>query len=163
MPNKIKPKRSYTTNLIPRSEDLEPNEIAINWADGKIYTKNAAGTVLSFAISAAGTSSSVYGSPQDLTAVSADYTLALADAGRLVTVTSSSAITITVPANATVAVPVGTRIDIARLGSGAVTIAGAAGVTVNATPGLKLRAQYSTGTLIKLAENTWLLAGDLSA
>jgi hypothetical protein len=50
------------------------------------------------------------------------------------------------------------------MGAGQVTVAGAAGVTVySADSFLKLRAQYSSGTLIKTATNTWLLIGDLAA
>jgi hypothetical protein len=103
-----------------------------------------------------------FGTPQDINAVTASYTLVLGDAGKLVTVSSSSSATVTVPANASVAFPVGTHIDIARLGVGAVTVDGDAGVTVNSTPGRRLRAAYSTGTLIKLGTNTWLLVGDLA-
>ena len=56
----------------------------------------------------------------------------------------------------------GQRIDLAQLGAGQVTVA-ASGTTVNATPGLKLRAQYSAATLIVTGTNTFLLVGDLSA
>ena len=42
-------------------------------------------------------------------------------------------------------------------------MAGTGGVTINATPGLKLRAQWSSATLIKRATDTWVLIGDLSA
>jgi hypothetical protein len=48
------------------------------------------------------------------------------------------------------------------LGAGQVTVA-ASGTTVNATPGLKLRAQYSAASLIVTGTNTFLLVGDLSA
>jgi hypothetical protein len=44
-----------------------------------------------------------------------------------------------------------------------VTFAAAAGVTLQATPGLKLRAQFSACSLIKTASDTWILSGDLSA
>jgi hypothetical protein len=47
MANKIKPKRSYTANAVPTTSDLDANELAINWADGKAYTKNAAGNIVS--------------------------------------------------------------------------------------------------------------------
>jgi len=57
----------------------------------------------------------------------------------------------------------GQRIDIAQLGAGQTTVVAQSGVTVNGTPGLKLRAQYSTATLICTASNTYVLAGDLSA
>jgi hypothetical protein len=39
----------------------------------------------------------------------------------------------------------------------------ASGATVNGTPGLKLRAQYSTASLVCLAADTYLLVGDLAA
>jgi len=103
-----------------------------------------------------------FGTPQDINAVTSGYTLVIGDAGKLVTVNSSSSATLTVPVNSSVAFPVGTHIDIARLGAGAVTVDGDAGVAVNATPGRRLRAAYSTGTLIKLGTNTWLLVGDLA-
>lgn len=91
------------------------------------------------------------------------YTTVLTDDGKTVTLTNAAAITLTVPANATVAYPVGTKIDLVQLGAGQVTVAGAGGVTVNATPGLKLRDQYSGATLSKIATNTWVLFGDLTA
>jgi hypothetical protein len=46
--------------------------------------------------------------------------------------------------------------------TGQVTVAGAGGVTINGNPGLKLRAQWSSATLIKRAENTWVLVGDIT-
>jgi hypothetical protein len=91
------------------------------------------------------------------------YTTVLTDRDKLVEVSSGSGVTVTIPANASVAYPVGTSIDILQTGSGQVTIAGAGGVTVNATPGLKLRTQWSSATLFKRAENTWVVFGDLSA
>ena len=91
------------------------------------------------------------------------YTLVIGDASKLVTLSNASAITLTVPANSAVAFPVGTKIDLAQLGAGQVTVAGAGGVTVNATPGLKFVAQYSAATCIKTATDTWLLVGNLEA
>jgi hypothetical protein len=92
------------------------------------------------------------------------YTLAaLTERDSMIEMNSASATTLTVPTNATVAWPVGTSIDILRVGAGAVDVAAASGVTINATPGLKLRAQWSSATLIKRATDTWVLVGDLSA
>jgi hypothetical protein len=97
-------------------------------------------------------------------AKTASYTLsALTERDSLVEVNSGSATTITIPTNATIAYPVGTSIDILQVGAGQVTIAGASGVTVNATPGLKLRTQWSGATLFKRATDTWVVYGDLSA
>ena len=94
----------------------------------------------------------------------ADYTLsALTERDSMIEMNSGSATTLTVPPNSSVAYPVGTSIDILRVGAGAVTVAAGAGVTVNATPGLKLRAQWSSATLVKRATDTWVLLGDLSA
>lgn len=47
MPNKIKPKRSYTANSVPLAADLDTHELAINWQDGKAFTKNASGNIVS--------------------------------------------------------------------------------------------------------------------
>lgn len=91
------------------------------------------------------------------------YTLVLADAAKTVTLSNASAVTMTVPPNSSVAFPVGTRIPLAQLGAGQVTVAAGAGVTVNATPGLKIAAQYGGAELLKTATDVWLLIGRLSA
>jgi hypothetical protein len=92
------------------------------------------------------------------------YTLAnLNERDTLVEISKSTATTLTIPTNATIAYPVGTSIDILQTGTGQVTIAGAGGVTVNATPGLKLRTQWSSATLFKRATDTWVVFGDLTA
>jgi hypothetical protein len=92
-----------------------------------------------------------------------NYTLALSDAGRLVTLaTGSGSLAVTIPATGSVAFPVGTHVDIARLGAATVRVTGASGVTVNSTPGSNLRSQYSGATCIHYSANTWLLLGDIS-
>jgi hypothetical protein len=88
----------------------------------------------------------------------------LGDAGKLVTLNDTTGtINVVIPANASVAFPTGTHIDVARLGDAGVTVTGATGVTVNATPGQKLRGKFSAGTAIYYAGDTWLLVGDLSS
>ena len=96
-------------------------------------------------------------------AQAASYTLVLADKDKLVEISNASANTLTVPLNSSVAFPIGTQITILQTGAGATTIAATGGVTINATPGLILRAQWSSVTLIKRAENTWVALGDLRA
>ena len=93
----------------------------------------------------------------------ASYTLVIADAGKQVEISSATGVTLTVPTNAVAAFPIGTTIIIVQTGAGQITVAGSAGVTVNATPGLKLYGQWSTALLLKRATDTWLLSGDLSA
>ena len=93
-----------------------------------------------------------------------NYTLsALSERDSLIEVDSSSAVTITIPTNSAVAFPVGTTLDILGINTGLITIAGDTGVTVNATPGLKLRTQWSSCTLFKRGENAWVAYGDLKA
>ena len=94
----------------------------------------------------------------------ASYTLSsINEKDSMIEMNSASATTVTIPTNAAVAFPIGTSLDVLRVGAGAVDVAGASGVTVNATPGLKLRAQWSSATLIKRGTDTWVLVGDLSA
>jgi len=91
------------------------------------------------------------------------YTSVLDDNGKIVEMNNASANTLTVPLNSSVAYPVGAQINILQTGTGQTTVAATGGVTINATPGLKLRAQWSSATLIKRATDTWVLVGDLSA
>ena len=102
---------------------------------------------------------------QLINARTADYTLVLSDAGKLVTMTTGATGTLflVLPPASSVAFATGTHVDVARLGTGPVTITGATGVTVNATPGKKLRAQFSAATCILYQGDTWLVAGDLSS
>lgn len=93
----------------------------------------------------------------------ASYTLVLADAGKIVEMNVASANDLTVPLNSSVAFPVGTQINLLQTGAGQTTLVATSGVTINATPGLKLRTQYSSATLIKRATDTWVAIGDLVA
>jgi hypothetical protein len=91
-------------------------------------------------------------------AQSSSYTLTTSDSARLVEMSSGGTLTITDSSS----FPVGFTCDVLQTGSSQVTIAGN-GFTPNATPGLKLRAQWSSATLIKRALNSWVVLGDLSA
>jgi hypothetical protein len=91
------------------------------------------------------------------------YALVIGDAFDLIEVNASAAFTLTVPTDASVAFANLTEIHILQIGTGQVSITGASGVTVQATPGLKFRAQWSAATLIKRSTDSWLLVGDLSA
>jgi len=94
----------------------------------------------------------------------ASYTLsALTERDDLIEMASGSAMTLTIPADSTLDFPIGTSLDVLQTSTGQVTIAGAGGVTVNSTPGLKLRTTWSSATLFKRAANTWVVYGDLTA
>ena len=92
---------------------------------------------------------------------SSAYTLVLADNGKIVEMSTSA--TLTIPTNANAAFATGAQITILQTTSGQVTIAGDSGVTVNGTPGLKLRAQWSSAVCIKRASDSWVVLGDLVA
>jgi hypothetical protein len=87
-------------------------------------------------------------------------TLVLSDAGRLIRMNGNNS-TLTVPADSTTNFNIGTQITVMQGATGPVQFAAASGVTVQVTPGLKLRTQFSVATLIKTASNVWLLFGDL--
>jgi hypothetical protein len=92
----------------------------------------------------------------------ASYTLALVDAGRAVEINSSSATTLTIPTNTSVAFPIGTVIEITQIGTGAITITPASGVTLqSASNRLRTNEQYSAASIRKRSTNTWLVVGDL--
>jgi hypothetical protein len=92
------------------------------------------------------------------------YTAVLGDDGDLVTLDNAAAITFTVPPNSSVAFGIGTQINIMQLGAGQVTITPGAGVTIrSANSRLKTTAQYSVATCVKIATDTWVAVGSLSA
>ena len=93
----------------------------------------------------------------------ASYALVLADKGKLVEMNVGTANTLTIPLNSAHAFPTGSVIHILQTGAGQTTVTPTGGVTLNGTPGLKLRAQWSSATLIKRATDTWVLVGDIAA
>jgi hypothetical protein len=93
----------------------------------------------------------------------ASYTLVLSDADKLVEMNVGSANNLTVPLNSSVAFATGTQILLAQYGSGQTTIVATSGVTIRSNGAkLKLNAQYSGATLVKIAENEWYLFGDIA-
>ena len=97
------------------------------------------------------------------------YTFVLADAdNKLVTASNASAQTYSIPTNANVAYAIGSQINIIAIGAGQVTInAVTSGTTTVLSNGAtaaspKLRVQYSSATLIKVATDTWYVIGDIS-
>jgi len=91
---------------------------------------------------------------------SSSYTLQGSDANKMIEMTGVS--TLTIPNDSTYNFPIGTYIEVLQTTSNQVTIAGD-GFTPNSTPGLKLRSQWSSASLIKRAANSWVVLGDLKA
>lgn len=92
------------------------------------------------------------------TAKTAAYTLATSDVNTMVQMNGAYAFSVTTGLSSLSA---GAQIHLLALTSG-VSVSGT-GVTLNGTPGLKLRTAYSSATLICLGTNNWVLVGDLSA
>ena len=165
-----KPVSTATVTAIAtaKSEAIAEVTAVIDGAPGALNTLNELAAALGDDANFAGTVTSSLAAKVDsytpITQKTASYTLStLNHRDDLIEMGSGSALTLTIPLNSSIAYPVGTSLDILQTGAGQVTIAGAAGVTVNATPGLKLRTQWSSATLFKRAENTWVVYGDLTA
>ena len=94
----------------------------------------------------------------------ASYTLVLSDADKLVEINNASANNLTVPTNGSVPFATGTQILLAQYGAGQTTIVATSGVTIRSNGGkLKLNAQYSGATLVKIDTNEWYLFGDIAS
>jgi hypothetical protein len=93
------------------------------------------------------------------------YTLVAADTDKLVTLSNASAITLTVPPSVFAA---GNIINIQWIGTGQVTLAQGAGVTITSTGSgtngnaPKLRAKYSAASIVCTASNTFTVIGDIA-
>jgi hypothetical protein len=94
------------------------------------------------------------------------YTVVLADKDKWLELSNgATAGTLNIPTDATANFAIGSQINILQTGAGQITIAAVtpATTTVNGSPGLKLRGQWSVATIVKRAANTWVAVGDLSA
>jgi hypothetical protein len=99
---------------------------------------------------------------QPIEVKSDNYTLVLGDAGKLIRCTKATSMTILIPTNAAESYSIGQRVDIMQYGAGQVTVSPDTGVTLRSTPTNKLRATYSSASIIKIGTNEWVLAGDLA-
>ena len=97
------------------------------------------------------------GSDLTLSAKTDHYTPVTADAGKMFTMDSSSNKDFTI--DGSLNLTVGQQIHFLRLGTGEVAVV-ASGATVNSAGGLKLRARYSTATLLCVATDVYVLIGD---
>ena len=89
---------------------------------------------------------------------SGSYQIVVGDAFKLIEMSGGGTLTILDSAS----FPTGTTIDVLQTSDSQVLIAGS-GFTPDSTPGLKLRAKWSSATLLKRGTNSWVVMGDLSA
>jgi hypothetical protein len=89
------------------------------------------------------------------------YTLALADAHKLVTLNKSTGFTVTIPPNSSVQFDLGDQVNLMQIGDGQITVAAGSGVTLEAQGSKKkLNGKWATATAIKIATDTWVLVGN---
>ena len=104
------------------------------------------------------------GQAVDLDRKTADYTLVLADAGKVIEINSGSSENVTIPPNSGVAFPLGTQVVVVRLGAGAVVITEGSGVTTRSDGDKnKIKSQYSSCVLIKHETDEWYILGNLDS
>ena len=139
----------FLTQSLQSDGTLKDGSVATAKLDSSVQSKLATIDTLPFitATTQAGTS----------------YTLALADANAAVEFSSATAVTVTVPPNSSAAFPLGTVIELLQYGTGTLTVAAGAGVTIRSANNLvSARTQYSVLSLRKRATDEWILAGDLA-
>ena len=97
--------------------------------------------------------------------VSANYTLVAGDATDIVLhSTAAAAITITLPQDSAVTIAQEIAIPWRAYGAGQITFAAGTGATIISRGSVfKSAGQYAEGLVTKLAANTWLVTGDLTA
>ena len=91
----------------------------------------------------------------EINARTASYTLILADRGKCVEVSSTSATTVTVPLNSSVAFPIGTVIRVRKTNTGNVAVQGAGGVTINWASTFTITTQYAMAEIHKVGADQW--------
>jgi hypothetical protein len=109
-----------------------------------------------------------FGDKQTIVTITDDLYLAPSHIGALIVCNNTSPIVIYIQAIQHYddeKYNIGSLVDVVRFGAGEVSFEGVDSLLgtaqIYATPGLSLRAQYSAASLVMIAEDEWLLAGDL--
>jgi hypothetical protein len=143
-------------SLSNNTTDSGTNYVAFTTAtSGSISAARVSNTGLTFqpSTSTLTTDGPVVDRRQDSTQGSS-YTIALADRNRVVAFNGASAQTVTIPNESSVDFPIGSVVYIARVGTGSLTLAAAAGVTVSKTGTFALNEEI---TVRKRASNSWIV------
>jgi hypothetical protein len=95
--------------------------------------------------------------------VAASYTLLLTDSDTYIRAVDGLGVAITIPAEAGVAFPLGCAIAFEQAGSGALTIAGGAGVTLHCNAALTAvtNGQFAVAQIKKVGADEWTIFGNL--
>lgn len=90
----------------------------------------------------------------------ASTTLQATDANFFFSCTAGTSQEIELPENGTVDIPIGTKVAVAQIGSGSVSIVGVGSVTVLGATTLAF--QYGKAECLKIDTDTWLITGDVA-
>ncbi len=141
----------------------------VKWAATSSYSAPTLGTT---SIASGATVTNIAGLALDQTInaqTGTTYTPVLTDDNKIVTLNNASSIAVTIPTNASVAYAVGARIDFAWItGAGQPTISAVTpGTTTILSTGAtstspKIRVVNGMASAVKIATDTWLVAGDIS-
>ncbi len=95
--------------------------------------------------------------------ITANRALLPSDAGKVLYVSAAEAVTVTIPSDTAAAFPIGTEIEVAQEGVGAVLFSAEEGVALH-SPGdaRQIAEQYACAVLRKVGANDWRLAGGLA-
>jgi hypothetical protein len=96
--------------------------------------------------------------------VTGNYTVAAADVDSVLHVTAATAVTITLPSDASVVIGLETAIPWRQYGAGQITFTAGSGATVVSWQNMfRSGGLYADGVVTKVAANTWLVSGALTA
>ncbi len=155
--------RTATSTWTNRSISGTSNQISVSNGDG-VSGNVVLSTPQDISTNADVTFNSVKAFRPIVSVTGTTRTLALTDANTFQECNNASAQAITVPPNSSVAFVVGTEIELWQEGAGQVSAVAGSGVTIRSkSSNLKISAQYAGAVLKKIATDTWLLVGDLTA
>ena len=147
MPNTIKIKNSAVAAKVPLTTDLDYGELALNYADGKIFYKRSDNTVQSIS----GSGGVAGPTTIALSNKTAAYTVVAGDLGTIINCTSG---TFTVSLTAAATLGAGFNCWIWNTGDGTVTIDPAGTETINGRSTIVLRS--GEGTQVVCTGTDWL-------
>lgn len=129
--------------------------------DGGIYLIAYEAGAADFLLLNPTTNEETLGKARDINTQTDNYTLVLTDAGQIVEMNSSSTKEITIPPNSSVAFPTDSYFVAVRYGTGALTVQGGTGVTLNgvSTGTITVPAQYGSATIYKRGTDEWVAPG----
>ena len=152
---------SGTTTNTPTTSNLVVGELAINYADIKLFYNNGS-AINSWTFPAGSPAIGYLNIPQN--SQSAAYTTVLTDAGKTIfhPASDANARTFTIAANSSVAYPIGTVLQFVNMSANAVTIAINTDTLTWSTgggTGSRTLAQYGVANCLKIATTQWLITG----